>query len=96
MLPLTCMAYKDSEIDDFGILTCVDMRKYLTSKKVNRLVGQTFAELFLTIGHANPKMTVRQVCKMFREKFNQMRNDDTLYGVLYNMNFDFPSLKNRF
>lgn len=97
MLPLTCMAFNDSGIDNFGVLTCVDMRKFLKSKIVNRLVGQNFIELFLNVGQIkSPTTTVRQVGKMFREKFNQMQKNGTFYGALYNMNAGcFPSLKNR-
>lgn len=96
MLPLTCMAFNGSDISkNFGILTCVDMRKFMTSQKVNRLVGQNFSELFLSVGDIKPEMTVRQVGKIFRNKFNQMQNDGTFYGALYNMDIGFPSLKNR-
>lgn len=96
MLPLTCMAFNGSDIsDNFGVLTCVDMRKFLSSQKVSRLVGQNFSELFLTIGEIKPEMTIRQVGKMFRHKFNEMKNNGTFYGALYNMDFGFPTMKNR-
>ncbi|KAK8845985.1 hypothetical protein M9Y10_020923 [Tritrichomonas musculus] len=95
MLPLTCMAFNDSGIEDLGILTCVDMRKFYGSQKVNRLVGLNFIELFLSIGGVDPKMTVRQVGQMFRNKFNEMRNDGTFYGALLNMDNGYPSIKNR-
>lgn len=94
MLPLTCMAFKNSGIDDFGVLTCVDMRKFLTSKFVNKLIGQNFIELYLSIGQIEPNMTVRQVGKRFREKFNQMRNDGTFIGALYGVDHGFPAKKN--
>ena len=96
MLPLTCMAFNGSDIsNNLGILTCVDMRKYLSSQKVNRLVGQNFTELFLSVGEIKPEMTVRKVGKMFRDKFNQMQKDGTFYAALYNMDFGFPSLEKR-
>lgn len=59
MLPLTCMAFNESDIsENFGILTCAEIRNFMTSRKVNRLVGQNFRELFLFVGEITPKMTV--------------------------------------
>ena len=95
MLPLTCIAFNDAKIDDFGVLMCVDMRKYMDRKRKSSLVGQNFIELFLSVGRADPKASVREVGRMFREKLNQMKNDSTFYGALYDMDNGFPKLEKR-
>lgn len=64
----------------FGVGSCMDFRRLLPRERVDRSFGSAYTDFFLTIEKVNPKMTIKEICSLFRNKFNKIKNTDFFYN----------------
>lgn len=93
IIPLCVMALDDTN-QDMGMSFCVDFRQLMNKTALNRLITQNFTQINIHAEGATPKMTIRQVGKLIRQKFNQRKIDGTLFasfsGICEGRSFDLP------
>ena len=77
-----CMAInaKNNEFGPFGVASCMDFRRLLPRERFDRSFGSAYTDFFLTIEKVNPKMTIKEICSLFRNKFNKIKNTDFFYN----------------
>ena len=92
-IPLNVMALNNGlQIPDFGIMCCVDFRQFMNKKNINRLICETFTEINLRLNNVRPNMTVRQVGKLMRDRFNEMKKDGSIFASFEAMQEGIPDL----
>lgn len=92
-IPLNVMALNGTiQFPDFGIMCCVDFRQFMSKKSINRLVCENFTEINLRLNDVRPNMTVRQVGKMMRNRFNEMKKDGSIFASFEAMQDGIPDL----
>lgn len=92
-IPLNVMALNDTmQIPDFGMMCCVDLRQFMSKKNINRLVCENFTEINLRLNNVSPEMTVRQVGKLMRDRFNRMKKDGSVFASFEAMQDGIPEL----
>ncbi|OHS97668.1 hypothetical protein TRFO_36097 [Tritrichomonas foetus] len=91
MIPLSVMAM-NGKIQEFGIASCVDLRQEMKNKEFSHTVSNNFIEINLPLKGTNPNHSIRQIGKMFREKFNEYKSTGQFYHTFNLMNGGFPSL----
>lgn len=90
-IPLNLMAFDNKmQIPDFGILCCVDFRQFMNKKNINRLVCENFTEINLRIKDVKSNMTVRQVGKLMRDRYNIMKKDGSLFASFIALHDGIP------
>lgn len=84
MIPLNFYAFKNSLQDNFGIYSCVDFRRFLPQSQISRLINLCFTEYGIGFNGVTPKMTIREVGKLFRQDFTRSLVDGRCFAALAN------------
>lgn len=77
-----CMAINASngEFGPFGIANCIDFRKIHTNGKLINSFGNTnYTSFSLCVQDVNPKMTIGEICSLFRANFDLINTNDQFY-----------------
>ena len=70
---------KNNEFGPFGVGSCMDFRRLLPKERVNLTFGSSYTDFYLAIQNVNPKMTIKEICSLFRNKFNKIKSTDLFY-----------------
>ena len=89
-----CMATNttNGKFGPFGIANCVDYRKIQTNGSlINSFGNLNYTNFSLCVQDVNPKMTIGEICSLFKCNFNLVKaNDqfykDYMYPIEYNSN----------
>lgn len=76
-----CMAInaKNNEFGPFGVGSCMNFRRLLPREKVDQSFGSAYSDFFLAIHEVSPRMTIKEICSLFRANFNKIKNTDFFY-----------------
>lgn len=84
---LSMMALNDNLDSNFGMATCVDMRQLMDPKDRNPSNSQNFTDMYVIAKNVTPKMTIREVAKLFRQDLNQKLKNGGIFTA-YQSHFD--------
>lgn len=99
-----CLMALDNRQQPLGMSSCVDLRQFMKKTDINRLVCQNFTQVNMSPNVDTSKMTVREVGKLIRARFNEIKIDGTLFASFaafcegkppkLNPNFLYPGISN--
>lgn len=76
-----CMAInaKNNEFGKFGVGSCMDLRRLIPKEKVDLSFGSAYTDFYLPITNVNSKLTIEEICSLFRKRFNEIKNTDYFF-----------------
>ena len=89
---LACNAY-EGKIDKFGIMTCVDIRKFIPHP-YGFEQQNVFSYFDIIANNVTPQTTIREVMKQTRDCFNQRIKEKAHFGWLKHMYDEVDQKKN--